>query len=128
MDSSISPSTYVKFFISRFWNYVIIHRCIQFSMLRSPLVIFVITNLFRSVSIIFVVVQSLSHVWLFVTPWTVAHQASLSFTLSQSLLKLMSKESMMPSNHLIIWRPLLLLPSIFPSIGVFSNELALNIS
>ena len=67
-------------------------------------------------------VQSLSHVWLFVTPWTAAHQASLSITNSQSLLKLMSIESVMPSNHLILCHPLLLLPSIFPSIRVFSNE------
>ena len=65
-------------------------------------------------------VQSLSHVWLFVTPWTAARQASLSFTISQTLLKLMSIESVMPSNHLILCRPLLL-PSIFPSIRVFSN-------
>ena len=67
-------------------------------------------------------VQSLSHVWLFVTPWTAACQASLSITSSQSLLKLMSIESVMPSNHLILCHPLLLLPSIFPSIRVFSNE------
>ena len=60
--------------------------------------------------------------WFFVTPWTAARQASLSFSISQSLLKLMSIESMMPSNHLIFFRPLLLLPSIFPSIRVFSNE------
>ena len=70
-------------------------------------------------------VQSLSHVRLFVTPWTVAHQASLSITNSQSLLKLMSIESVMPSNHLRLCCPLLLLPSIFPSIRVFSNESAL---
>ena len=56
------------------------------------------------------------------TPWTTAHQASLSFTISQSLFKLMSTESMMPSNHLILCHPLLLLPSIFPSIRVFTNE------
>ena len=61
------------------------------------------------------------------TPWTAAHQASLSFTMSQSLLKFMSIESVMLSNHLILCHPLLLLPSIFPSIGVFSNELALHI-
>ena len=67
-------------------------------------------------------VQLLSHVLLFVTPWTAAHQASLSFTNSQSLLKLMSIESVMPSNHLILCRPLLLLPSIFPSIRVFFKE------
>ena len=62
-----------------------------------------------------------------VTPWTAAHQASPSFTISWSWLKLMSIESVMPSNHLILCHPLLLLPSIFPSIRVFSNELALCI-
>ena len=72
-------------------------------------------------------VQSLSRVQLFVTPWTAAHQASLSFTISWSLLKLMSIESVMPSNHIILCCPLLLLPSIFPSIRVFSNESALHI-
>ena len=74
-----------------------------------------------------VVAQSLSHVLLFATPWTAAHQASLSFTISWSLLKLMSIESMMPSNHPILCHPLLLLPSIFPSIRVFSNESVLCI-
>ena len=73
----------------------------------------------------FVAVQSLSHVRLFATPWTTASQVSPSFTISQSLLRLMSIESMMPSNQLILCRPHLLLPSIFPSIRVFSNELAL---
>ena len=72
-------------------------------------------------------VQSLSHVWLFVTPWTAVCQASLSFTNSWSLLKLMSFESMMPSNHLILCHPLLFLPSIFPNIRVFSNKSALDI-
>ena len=67
-------------------------------------------------------VQSLSRAQLFATPWTAACQASLSITNSRSLLKLMSIESVMPSNHLILCRPLLLLPSIFPSIRVFSNE------
>ena len=67
-------------------------------------------------------VQLLSQAWLFATPWTAARQASLSITNSWSLLKLMSIESAMPSNHLILCRPLLLLPSIFPSIRVFSNE------
>ena len=71
-------------------------------------------------------VQSLSLVQLFVTPWTAAHQASLSITNSQSLLKLMLIELVMPSNHLIFCCPLLLLPSIFPSIRVFSNESALH--
>ena len=63
----------------------------------------------------------------FATPWTAAHQASLSITSSQTLLKLMSIESVMPSNHLILCRPLLLPPSIFPSIRVFSNESVLHI-
>ena len=67
-------------------------------------------------------VQLLSPVRLFVTPWNGAHHASLSITNSQSLLKLMSIESVMPSNHLILCHPLLLLPPIFPSIRVFSNE------
>ena len=70
-------------------------------------------------------VQSLSHVRLFVTPWTAAHQASLSNTNCRSLLKLMSIELVMPSNHLILCYPLLL-PSIFPRIRVFSNESALH--
>ena len=74
-----------------------------------------------------VVVQLLSCVQLFTTPWTAAHQASLSFTTSRSLLKLMSIESVMLSNHLILCHPLLLLPSVFPRIRVFSNELALHI-
>ena len=72
-------------------------------------------------------VQSLSHVRLFVTPWIAAHQASLSITNSQSLLKLMSVELVIPSNHLILCYPLLLPPSICPSIRVFSNESALRI-
>ena len=72
-------------------------------------------------------VQSLNPVRLFVTPWTEARQAFLSFTISWSLLKLMSIESVMPSNHLILSCPLLLLPSIFPSISVFSNESVLCI-
>ena len=77
-------------------------------------------NLFSSV-------QLLSHVRLFATPWTAACQASLSITNSQNLFKLMSTESVMPSSHFILCRPLLLLPSIFPSIRVFSNESVLCI-
>ena len=73
------------------------------------------------------VVQSLIHVQLFVTPWPVTRQASLSTTMSQSLLKLMSIESVMPSNHFVFCHSLLLLPLIFPSIRVFSNEWALHI-
>ena len=72
-------------------------------------------------------VQSLSRVQLFVTPWTAAHQASWSITNTQSLLRLTSIESVMPSNHLILYHPLLLLPLIFPSIKVFSNESVLHI-
>ena len=73
------------------------------------------------------VVQSLSCIRLFVTPWIAAHQAPLSFTIFQSLLRFMSIESVMLPNHLILCHPLLLLPLIFPSIRVFANELALGI-
>ena len=76
---------------------------------------------------IFSSVQLLSRVWFFATPWTAACQASLSITNSQSLLKLMSIESVMPSNHLFLYCPLLLPPSVFPSIRVFSNEIVLHI-
>ena len=72
-------------------------------------------------------VQLLNHVWLFATPWTAASQASLSVTNSRNLPQLMSIESVMPSNHLILCHPLLLLPSIFPNIRIFSNESALHI-
>ena len=78
------------------------------------------------ICLLFSSVQLLSHVQLFATPWTIAYQASLSITNSWSPPKLMSIESVMPSNHLILCRPLLL-PSIFPSIRVFSNESALHI-
>ena len=80
-----------------------------------------------SLSTLFFVFQLFSCVQLFVTPWSVAHQVSLPFTISQSLLKHMSIESLMPFNHLIHCHPLLLLPSIFPTIRVFFNELALHI-
>ena len=72
-------------------------------------------------------VELLSHVWLFVTPWTAARKAFLSFTVSQSLLKLMSIVLVMPSNHLIFCPPLLLLPSLFPRIRAFSKESVLHI-
>ena len=75
----------------------------------------------------FISVQSLTHLQFFATPWTAAIQASLPFTISWSLLKLMSLESVMPSNHLILCCSLLLLPSFFPSIKVFSSELAFHI-
>ena len=74
-----------------------------------------------------VVVQTISYVRLFVMPWTAACQTSPSFTISQSLLKFIYTESVMPSNHLILCHPLLLLPSIFPSIRVFSNESVIHI-
>ena len=77
--------------------------------------------------VIFSSVQLLSHVWLFATPWTSARQASLSITNSPSLPKLIAIELVMPSNHLTVCCPLLLLPSIFPNIRVFSNESALHI-
>ena len=84
------------------------------------------TNFF-SVSVILLLVQSLSHVWLFVIPWTAVCQASLSITNSQSTPKPMSIEPVMPSNHLILCHPLLLLSSVFRSIRFFSNESALHI-
>ena len=83
--------------------------------------------IFQFSSIQFTSLQLLSHVWLLVIPWAAACQASLSITISWSLLKFMSIESVMLSNHLVLCRPLLLLLSIFPSISVFSNESALCI-
>ena len=80
------------------------------------------TSVFPDVKYKFSSVQSLSRVWLFAAPWTAACQAFLPITSSRSLLKFMSTESVMPSNHLILCHPFLLLPSIFPSIRVFSNE------
>ena len=87
----------------------------------------VFSRLSQVILLSFSSVQSLSHVRLFVTPWTAARQASPSITNSRSLPKLMSIESVMPSNHLILCHPLLLLPSVFPNIKVFSNESALCI-
>ena len=78
-------------------------------------------------STVVIVIQLPNHVWLFVTSWTAAHQASLPLTISQSLPKFMSLASVMPSSHLILWHPLLLLPSIFPSIRDFSNKSAVHI-
>ena len=84
------------------------------------------TSLLTFVIVYRLVSQSLSRVWLFATPWIAAHQASLSITSSQSSLRLTSVESVMPSSHLILCRPLLLLPLIPPSIRVFSNESILH--
>ena len=77
--------------------------------------------------LVIVVVQSPSHVWLFATPWTGAYEASLSLTISRSLPKFMSIALVMSSKHLMLWCPLILLPSIYPSIRDFSNELAVRI-
>ena len=91
--------------------------------------LFFSATILQSCSLLCVVVfvQLLSHVQLFVTPWTAALQASLCFTVSQSLLSFMSTESMMLANHFILCLPLLLLPSVFPSIRIFSDELTLCI-
>ena len=108
-----SPDTWVKFLQNNF------PLTLSLEPARIP------TNfcLLRSLGVL----QSLSHVRLFATPWTAAGQASLSFTISQSLLKLMSIESVIPPHHLILCHPLLPLPSIFPSIKVFCKELALHV-
>ena len=100
----------------------ILKECIYtyISLCRTAEINNIVNQLFSSV-------QSLSCVWLFVTPWTTARQASLSITNSQSWLKLISIESVMPSNNPILCGPLLLLSSIFPSIRVFSNESVLHI-
>ena len=92
-------------------------------LIRSCLFLFLFFIILGRISL----VQSLSHVWLFATLWTAERQASLSITNSQSPPKPISIESVMPFNHLILYCPLLLLPSIFPSIRVFSNESALHI-
>ena len=100
-------------------------------LLHSRQILYLLSPWGRSVNTMellqFSLVQSLSHVQLFAAPWTAARQASLFITNSQSLLKPMSIESVMTSNHLILCRPLLLLPSIFPSIRVFTNESVLRI-
>ena len=77
---------------------------------------------------VIIIVQLPSHVWLLATTWTATHQASLSVTISRSLPKFMFIASMMPSNHLILWRSLLLLPSIFPSLRDFSNKSAVHVN
>ena len=99
----------------------------QFRPLDEDLLKYTFYSLQPTFVVVAVVVQLLSCVPLFVTSWTEELQASLFFTISWSLLKVMSTESVMPSNHLLICRPLLLLPSIFPSIRVFSNESALRV-
>ena len=107
--------------MSNIWSFILLCMCNS-----SSSSIDCIYNQIMLRDIQFSSVQSLSCVQLFATPWTAAH-ASLSITNSQSLLKLMSIELVMPSSHLILCRPLLLFPSIFPSIRVFSNESVLRI-
>ena len=106
-----------SFCLQLFLGYIVTSKCLN-KIYTSP-------SISQKYFPLVVVVQSLSHVRFLATPWTVAHQASLSIAISWSLLKRMSIESMMPSNHLALCRPLLLLPSIFPSIKVFSNQSAL---
>ena len=98
---------------------VTLHPCPTHIILSTFFILVILMNMLYSV-------QSLSHVWLFVTPWIAAHQASLSITNSWSSLKLTSVESVMPSSYLILCRSLLLLPPIHPSIRVFSNESTLR--
>ena len=113
------------FYLSTHLSYLSTHLIyLSLSVYLSYLSIYIV---YLPIYLLIVVVQSLTRVWLFVTSWTATHQASLSFTICWSLLKLMSIESMMPFKHLILCCPLPLLPSVFPSIRVFSNELALCI-
>ena len=110
--------------------YDIHDKCLQVADICFTMINFMHHTDFVSIfflSVQFRSVHSPSHVWLFATPWTIARQASLSITSYRSSPKPMSMESVMPSNHLILCRPLLLLSSIFPSIRVFSNESALCI-
>ena len=107
-----------------FYGWVVFH-CMYVCMHGPHLYSFICQWTFRLFPCL--VVQSLNHIWLFSTPWTAACQASLSFTISQSLLKLTSIELIMPSNNFILCCPLLLMPSVFPSVMVFSNESALHV-
>ena len=117
-----------NYFLIEHWSKIFIFLIFMFTKNRCPLYRTPPVMRTPSVWVLFVaVVQSLSCVWLFAIPWIAARQASLSFTISRSLLKLMSIESVMPLNHIILCHPLLL-PSIFPSISsIFSNELALHL-
>ena len=100
---------------------------IVFNPMSLPVIFDVFIQTASPLLICIVFVQLLSHVWLFVNPWTATQHPSLSFTISPCLFKFMSIESVMLFNHLILCCPLLLLPSVFPRIRVFSNELALHI-
>ena len=110
-------STYICIYIYYLWSAASRNYTVRKTCLFVPVYSFIQS----------VVAHLLSHVRLFATPWTAAYQASLSFIISQSVFKLRPSELEMPSNHLILCHPLLLLPSIFPSIRVFSKESALLI-
>ena len=120
MCTHIYVCTYIFVLYIHMYVYMCVCVCIMY--IYGCVLYITYTCVYISVSS----VQSLSHVWLFATPWTAALQTSLSITNSQSLIKLMSIESVIPSNHLILCH-LLLLPSIFPRISVFSNESVLHI-
>ena len=130
-DDDFGKSVYYDFCVFNSWSFILIFLMVcctsmsQVTHLRFDLSTFFYIHvmLFQTVSSI----QPLSHVWLFATPWTAACQAFLSFTISWSLLKLISIESVKPSSHLILYCPLLLLPSVFLSFRVFSNESVLPI-
>ena len=109
------------------WNYIINIKYLKDGMVHIRCQMLICIDTLSEEDTLIVVVQSLSGVWFFTTPWTAAHQASRSFIVFQSLLKLMSTESVIPSHHLILCCPLLPLPSIFPSIRVFFTELAFHI-
>ena len=133
-QNSIMPSWWLPLMVTSSWAMSLVFPNDLSLMLFFffPLVILLLTSMEEQTTASacayhYVVVELLSHVWLFVTPWTAAHQASLSFTISQSLLKLLSIESVTPSDHLMFCRPLLLLPSVFSSIRVFSNGKGLHI-
>ena len=121
LQTLISPSSTLLSWLPFFYSFDSFKNFVD----SVPVIDFPV--LFALVSLCFIVVKLLSPVWLFATPWTVACQAPLPSTISQSLLKLMSVESVMLSNHLILCCPLLFLHSIFLSIRVFSNESALRI-
>ena len=117
----VLPRMWLIRWISRQTTYSLDIQPLLFNTLKIQTVTKVSVSSIERTILQFSSVRLLSRVQLFATPWTAVHQASLSITNSQSLPKLMSIESVMPSNHLIPCRPLLLLPSIFPSIGVFSR-------
>ena len=122
------PTVFLHPFCYYFLNYMFVKHIITLSYSHKHSLSYLVTILgLKKVLQETQSVQLLSHVWFFATPWTAACQASLSIINSQSLLKLMSVESVMPSNHLILCHPFLLLPSVFASIRVFSHKSLLHI-